>query len=191
MADVRTSRPRVTVLVLALATTTAATLLLAGCAAPVGVDAAPHATDPDCARVVLALPDDLGGLPRLTTSSQATAAWGTAVDPVTLRCGVEPPGPTTEQCVTAESDTGLSVDWLVVAGDDDEAEPGSEDGVTTPGTDADSTGTDPVDWTFTTYGRDPAVEVHVPAAVAAEQSTSFLDDLDAAISQVKADRSCV
>ncbi len=203
MAGVSTTRPRAAAP--ALLTAALGSFLLAGCAAAAGVDAAPHATDPDCARVVLALPDELGGLPRLDTTSQATAAWGTAQAPVTLRCGVEPPGPTTQQCVTAESATGPSVDWLVVAGDDTDAAAGGDataggdDGGDDDGADDgaddetdDETGTDePTDWTFTTYGRDPAVEVHVPAAVAAEQSTSFLDELGAAVSRVEADRSCV
>ena len=46
-------------------------------------------------------------------------------------------------------------------------------------------------WTFTTYGREPAVEVFVPASVAAERSTSFLLDLGPAVSHVEATRSCI
>lgn len=158
--------------------------LLAGCAQSVGVAVAPDAVNPDCARVVLALPETLGdGLEQQRTTSQATSAWGSPSDPVTLRCGVEVPGPTTEQCVTMETAAGASIDWLVRA----DAEPA--DGAQ----DTDSLATDPgsSDWTFVTYGRDPAVEVHVPAAVVAERSTSFLDALSTAVSQVEATRSCV
>ena len=46
-------------------------------------------------------------------------------------------------------------------------------------------------WTFTTYGRDPAVEVRVPAAVASTHSTSFLDQLGPAIAQVAPTRACL
>ncbi|WP_346774840.1 DUF3515 family protein [Cellulomonas sp. IC4_254] len=175
--------------------------LLAGCASTVGVAVAPDAADPACARVVLALPESLGdGLQELRTTSQATWAWGDPAEPVTLRCGVAVPGPTTEQCVTMETASGTSIDWLVQA----DAEPA--DAATGPDDDPDATGdpsADPAsgadallepgssDWTFVTYGRDPAVEVHVPAAVVAERSTSFLDALSPAIAQVEATRSCL
>jgi len=162
----------------------AVTAGLAGCSSSVGVAVAPDATDPACARVVLALPEQLGdGLTELRTTSQATAAWGDPTEPVTLRCGVEVPGPTTEQCVTMETASGTSIDWLVRA----DAEPA----------DAGAAGIDPAtdpgasDWTFVTYGRDPAVEVHVPAEVVAQRSTSFLDALSAAVAQVEATRSCL
>lgn len=145
----------------------AAVLLLAGCATPVPVPVAPYAADPLCAEVVLALPEDLGGLPRLDTSSQATVAWGDRTDPVVLRCGVEPPPPTTDPCVTAE-DEATSVDWIAVEGADADAA-----------------------WTFTTYGRSPAVEVRVPAAVTSTRSTSFLLDLGPAVSRVEQTRACL
>lgn len=129
------------------------------------VPVAPHAADPLCADVVLALPQDLGAMPRLRTGSQATVAWGEESDPVVLRCGVEPPGPTTDPCVTAD-DGAASVDWVSVE---------------------DSDGT----WTFTTYGRSPAVEVVVPASVAAASSTSFLLDLGPAVARVAQTRACL
>lgn len=143
---------------------------LAGCTSPVGVDPAPHAADPLCADVVLALPRELAGMPRLTTSSQATVAWGDEDAPVVLRCGVEPPPPSTDPCVSAD-DGSVSVDWLAVEG------PADADG--------------DADWTFTTYGRSPAVEVRVPAAVAASRSTSFLIDLGPAVARVEQTRSCL
>lgn len=144
--------------------------VLAGCASPVGVDAAPHAADPLCAEVVLALPRELAGMPRLTTSSQATVAWGDRDAPVVLRCGVEPPGPSTDPCVSADDGT-IAVDWLAVEG----------------APDADGS----ADWTFTTYGRDPAVEVLVPAEVTASRSTSFLIDLGPAVARVEQTRACL
>lgn len=149
---------------------TGVALSLAACAQPVSVDAAPYAADPLCAAVVLALPVDLGDLAHLGTTSQATTAWGDPSDPVVLRCGVEPPGPTTDECVTADDGT-TSVDWIAV--------PGA----------ADADGTSP--WTFTTYGRTPAVEVLVPASVTRSRSTSFLLDLGPAVAQLPQDGSCL
>lgn len=155
------------------AATVVALLALGGCAQAVPVTVAPHATDPVCADVVLATPDTLGeGLDRADTTSQATTAWGDAQAAVVLRCGVEPLPPTTDRCVTVEAPDGTSVDWVVVA-DDPQDEQGS-------------------DWTFTTYGRVPAVEVRVPAEVAStHSSTSFVDVLGPAVAQAPAERSCV
>lgn len=143
---------------------------LAGCTNPVPVDVAPSAHDPACAEVVLALPRELEGMPRLGTTSQATVAWGESSAPVVLRCGVEPPPPTTEACVTAD-DGDLAIDWITVTG------PERPDGG--------------AEWTFTTYGRSPAVEVHVPAEVTAARSTSFLVDLNPAIAKVEQTRACL
>jgi hypothetical protein len=189
--------------------------LLAGCASTVGIAVAPDAANPACARVVLALPESLGdGLTELRTTSQATWAWGDPTDPVTLRCGVAVPGPTTEQCVTMETASGTSIDWLVRAdaepadagaGPDDDpaatagpatqptADPGADPAAGATATSGPDALLDPgsSDWTFVTYGRDPAVEVHVPAAVVAERSTSFLDALSPAIAQVEATRACL
>ena len=145
--------------------------LTAACTPVVSVAAAPHATDPVCAEVVLALPAELATFQQLRTSSQATAAWGDPAAPIVLRCGVEPPGPTTEACVTATDDTGTSVDWIAVQG-----APGPGAGAT---------------WTFTSYGRTPAVEVTVPAAITRTSSTSFLVDLGPAVSRISQVRTCV
>ncbi|WP_062464374.1 DUF3515 family protein [Demequina soli] len=109
-------------------------LPLAGCATPLVVEAAPYAADPDCARVMLAMPDVLGGLDYRETTSQATASWGDEY-PLVMRCGVEPPGPTTQECLSVDSG-GTTVDWLVY----DEGE----------------------NWRTVTFGRSPAVELTVP-----------------------------
>ena len=139
-------------------------LLAAGCAPTIAVDAAPDAANPACAPVMLALPDTIAGdLEKAKTTSQATAAWGTGGAAVTLRCGVEPPGPSAD-CQQVESAKG-TVDWIVQAGDD---------------------GT----WRFTTYGRDPAVEVTVPPSITAGHSTSFIADLAGAVSLVEATKAC-
>lgn len=141
--------------------------LLAGCASTVPAQVAPHATDPVCASVVLAMPDSLGeGLPQRDTTAQATTAWGDPATPIVLRCGVEPLGPTTDHCQTVETPGGPSIDWVVVEGDDG-------------------------DWTFTTYGREPAVELHIPAAVATERSTSFVDQLGPAVAMTEQVRTCL
>ncbi len=161
------SRPRA---LIGVALVAGAATTLAGCAGRVPVDPAPYAGDPLCAAVVLALPETLDDLPRLLTTSQASVAWGDPANPIVLRCGVEPPGPTTDQCVTAD-DGQTSVDWVAVPGEAD------EQGY--------------ADWTFTTYGRSPAVQVFVPSAVTDTRSTSFLIELGRAISKVPATRHCV
>jgi len=141
-------------------------LVASACAPRIGVPVAEDAANPLCADVVLAVPDSLGeGLSKVGTTSQATAAWGEPGAAVTLRCGVEVPGPTTTACQSVESGSG-TVDWLVV-----------EDGAGT--------------WTFTTYGRDPAVQVVVPPAVTEARSTSFVADLAPAVLEVPQTRACV
>ena len=164
----RPTRPARAALVL-----TAAALALAACAPSVAVQAAPDATDPVCADVVLATPDELDeGLRRIDTTAQATTAWGSRTAAIVLRCGVQPPGPTTEHCQTVETPGGPSIDWVVVASD-----PQDENAS---------------DWTFTTYGRVPAVEVFVPAAVAAQHSSSaFMGALGPAVARTDEQRSCV
>ncbi len=146
--------------------TLALTALVGACTPTIGVPVAADAADPLCARVVLSLPDELGdapGLAKLRTNSQATVAWGEPGAAVTLRCGVEPPGPNTS-CQAVESGSG-TVDWIVLT---------------------DEAGT----WTFVTYGRDPAVEVQVPPAVAENRSTSFVADINEAVLAVPQERAC-
>jgi hypothetical protein len=150
----------------ALLAPVAGVAVLAGCAGAIPVEVAPNATEPVCASVVLAMPDSLGeGLPQRDITAQASTAWGDDAAPVVLRCGVEPLGPTTERCQTVETPGGPSIDWVVVEDDDG--------------------------WTFTTYGREPAVELHVPAQVAAERSTAFVDQLGPAVALTEKVRSCV
>ena len=137
---------------------------LAACATTIGATPADDAANPDCAPVMLALPDVLAGdLDKAKTNAQATAAWGEPGAAVTLRCGVTPPGPSPD-CQRVESAAG-AVDWIVEAGND---------------------GT----WRFTTYGREPAVEVLVPPSVTEDHSTSFVGDLAQAVSNVPATAEC-
>lgn len=157
-SPVRSSRPRRWTGALAAVGLVA----LGACTPTITVEVAPDATDPLCASIVLALPENLGGAERLRTTSQATAAWGVQSSAITLRCGVEPPGPTTEACQAIEDASGTSVDWLVVENEDE----GS--------------------WTFTTYGRVPAVEVTVPDGVA----TAPVVDLNRSVSLAPQSRHC-
>ncbi len=89
-----------------------ALLSVSACASTANVDAAPYAADPECAEVMLALPEAIGDHQVRETNAQGTAVWG---DPMAViaRCGVEPPGPSTEHCVSADG-----VDWLSVEEDE-------------------------------------------------------------------------
>lgn len=152
----------------------AAAAVLGGCASAVNVPPGAHAADPVCAEVLQALPGVLADGERRSITSQATAAWG---DPaVTLRCGVEVPGPSTERCITVESgDT--SVDWLALEGDDEMVpEHGRREGGA---------------WTFVSYGRVPTVEVVVPTERGGDQPTAVLVALGPAVERAAAERHCV
>jgi hypothetical protein len=110
-------------------------LATAGCSQAVPMDAASEAESADCAAVSVRLPDVLASgtsaeQAERETNAQATGAWGSPAS-VLLRCGVAPPGPTTDRCVSVDG-----VDWVI-----DES--------------------DAPRYRFTTYGRTPAVEVLV------------------------------
>jgi hypothetical protein len=117
-------------LVAAASVAVAALAALTACSQPVPFDPAPDAADPACAAVVVRLPDEVAGQAERETNAQGTGAWGSPAS-VLLRCGVEPPGPTTLRCVSVDD-----VDWII-----DES--------------------DAPRYRFTTYGRTPAVEVVV------------------------------
>jgi len=123
----------------------AASAILAACASPLVVDPAPYAADPRCASIMLGVPDAVGGLTMRDTSSQATTAYGER-DPIVVRCGVEPPGPSTDQCVQVEAD-GVTQGWLVA----EEADV----------------------WRAVAFGRTPALEVTIPR-VRADQAVGEL-----------------
>jgi hypothetical protein len=91
---------------LALAAVTAS-VALAGCSSTVALSPAPQADDPACAEVTVRLPDSLDGQQRRWTDAQATGAWGNPAS-VLLTCGVQPPGPTTLPCKSANG-----VDWII------------------------------------------------------------------------------
>lgn len=115
---------------------------LTGCAGTVSLEPAENANDPRCAAVGVRLPDTVAGQDRRWTDAQATAAWGSP-SAVILTCGVAEPGPSTLRCETVEG-----VDWLI-----DESR-GDEDL-----------------YTFTTFGRTPAVEVFLDFEVVGSADT--------------------
>jgi hypothetical protein len=133
---------------------TAAALLALGLVScgTVRVPAGPDAADPVCADVVLGAPPTVLGMERTETSSQGTAAWGSGQDTVVMRCGVTPPGPTTDLCTTLADENGVEVDWIVRQVDE---------------------GT----FLYTTYGREPAIDVSVPISAAPDQPSAAALDL--------------
>lgn len=110
---------------------------LAGCAGTVSLEPAENANDPACADVSVRLPASVAGQDRRWTDAQATTAWGSPAS-IILTCGLEPPAPTTLPCRPLDG-----VDWLV---DESQAEDNR--------------------YTFTTFGRDPAVQVYLDYDVA-------------------------
>lgn len=113
---------------------------LAGCAGDVPLDAAVNANDPACADVIVRLPQTVADLEQRTTNAQSTGAWG---DPagVLLRCGIEPSGPTTDECVNVNG-----IDWII-----DRSNP-------------------PL-YRFEAYGRTPGLEVIVDSEQASGTAT--------------------
>lgn len=91
---------------------TVAAVALTGCAAAVPMQPAEDAVNPDCAAIVVRLPETVADQPSRETNAQGTGAWG---DPaaVLLTCGVAVPGPTTLPCVNING-----IDWIE---DDSEA----------------------------------------------------------------------
>jgi hypothetical protein len=112
--------------------------------------------------VVALLPAELVGATRRETRGGAgTAAWG---DPaILLRCGEEPVLASTQPCVTVPGDPG-EVDWVVLA--------------------SDASGS-----IVRTFGRDPSVEVEVPAEYG-PAPVSVLPELAEAVSVVPATAVC-
>lgn len=134
-------------------------LLLAGCAQVVALEPAADAANPKCAAVVVRLPESVAGLESRETNAQGTGAWGEPAA-VILRCGVPVPAPTASlPCITVDG-----IDWLR----DDKDDP---------------------NFVFTTYGRDPAVEVIIDDRKASGLST--LTDLSSAVSAIPAEGGCV
>ena len=89
------------------------TVLVAGCAPLVNLAPAEFANAPECANMIVRLPDTVADLPSRNVNSQATAAYGNPAA-VLIRCGLERPGPNLLPCFTLDG-----VDWLR----DDTADP--------------------------------------------------------------------
>jgi Protein of unknown function (DUF3515) len=100
-------RPGLRRVAIAVGLAVVGTVALAGCTQAVAFEPGPQATDPDCAAVVVRLPDVVAGLAERETNAQGTGAWGDPAS-VLLRCGVEPLGPTTDRCVSVDG-----VDWVI------------------------------------------------------------------------------
>ena len=81
--------------------------VLTGCAPLVALEPADLANDPECAEIIVRLPDELAGEAKRRVNAQSTAAWGEPVS-VILRCGLEPVEVSPLPCVTAGD-----IDWLV------------------------------------------------------------------------------
>jgi hypothetical protein len=82
-------------------------ILLAGCAPMVVLDPAADANNPECAEIIVRLPDTVADQPKRSVNAQSTAAWGEPVA-VILRCGLEPVEASALPCVSASD-----VDWLI------------------------------------------------------------------------------
>jgi hypothetical protein len=91
----------------ALSALVVALAALTACTPTVHMEPAADANDPLCAEVSVRLPKTIGGLDRVWTDAQATAAWGEP-STVLFRCGLESPAASTLQCVSFGG-----VDWLV------------------------------------------------------------------------------
>jgi hypothetical protein len=134
-------------------------LLLAGCSPIVTMTpAAPQATSPACAGVIVRLPGQLLADAKRETDTQGTAAWGEPVR-ISLRCGVTATAPSS-QCVTFDK-----VDWKV------RSVPAGR----------------PEQYVLTTYGRSPAVQVVLDAGLPSDQVMPAISDaVSAAIPRASA-----
>ncbi len=142
-------------------------LALTACAPTISTQPGPYATDPLCAQVVLSLPKTVLGQDRAKITAQTTAAWGKPGAAIVLTCGVEPPIPTTKDCqsiTTPVFGTPVVFDWISTEDD--------------------------AGWTFTSYGRDPAVMVQVPHSLESTQPTGALVDIAGSVAYVEATHAC-
>lgn len=132
--------------------------------APIG---AADPTNPECANIIVSLPDRVLGLERTETTSQSTAAWGHGDSAIILRCGVTPPPPTTDLCTTIESRTGTTIDWIV-------KEQSQSQTVL-----------------MTTYGREPAIDISIPRKVAPDQPSAAAIEVSGLVSKIPQKSRCL
>ncbi|MDO5727745.1 MAG: DUF3515 family protein [Bowdeniella nasicola] len=147
-----------------------------GCTQPVHLEAAEFAPDPVCARVLQKFPRTLAGLPRLSTDAQATLAYGDPQAPITVRCGIAPPPPTTDRCISVSNENSAApIDWI-------NPEAGSELLPPTAPSDA---------WVFLSYGRTPAIEVVIPPQAGIDQPTAVLLALEQGVQIIEPTAACI
>ena len=134
---------------------------LTGCSPTVALSPAADATSAKCASVVVLLPDTVSTLAQRETNAQGTGAWGEPPD-IVLRCGVPVPDPTSKlPCYSVDG-----IDWLY---NDKRA---------------------PI-FTFTTYGRDPAVAVTINSKDVKADGNQALNDLAVAVAEIPAKHRCL
>lgn len=135
-----------------------------GCSQAVSLSPAADANNPACADVIVRLPETVADKPKRETNAQATGAWGSP-SAVILHCGVAVPGPTTDACISLNG-----VDWIA---DESDAENDT--------------------YRYTTYGREPAVEVviNADAQTGGVSGTTALIDLTGAVSAIPTTTACV
>ncbi|KUN91284.1 hypothetical protein AQJ84_36985 [Streptomyces resistomycificus] len=124
-----------------------------------GLEAAPRGDAPECARVAKDSPDGVGGQRRDDVTLPGVAVWGDGS--VVLRCGLRPPAPTVDHCLTVDD-----VDWVW-------REARSRDG----------------EKVLITYGRNPAVELTVSDRVTAIDDV--LVELSHAVRPIRQKNECV
>ena len=147
--------------VAALATLTPLLLvLLCACAPTVALAPAADAANPGCANAIVRLPGSVDGLEIRQTDAQATGAWGSPAA-IILRCGITPPGPSTDRCYTVGG-----IDWLR------------------------DTSKAPT-FIYTTFGRTPAIQVTVDGTKTTADGATALSDLANAVGFVKQTRRCL
>lgn len=86
---------------------------VAGCSSTVALTPGEYSNDPDCANVIVSLPESIGNEDRRWTDAQATGAWGNPAA-IILTCGVKEPGPSELPCFFLGG-----TDWLALPQEDD------------------------------------------------------------------------
>ncbi len=146
-------------------------LLLTGCSSAVNLDAAPDAANPDCAKAMIAMPDELAGFKQRETTAQGTSAWGDPTS-IVIKCGVIIEQPVTDVCAEVNG-----VDWIIKPSEDTDSQ-----GVSSQQS---ATGT----WTATTFGRTPAIQVTFNADQV--PSSTLLNGINSAVQQIDQTQQCL
>src|SRR4051794_27796188 len=103
----RTRRARVAAAFVGLALVAAAVLITRELrSTSFDIKAAPHADAPECSKVARGYPGSINGHRRASVDVPGVAVWGD--ESVVVRCGVTPPGPSTNLCASADG-----VDWVM------------------------------------------------------------------------------